>query len=434
MQEKYHFKQPPALRIDSKMESTSVKMLQLIRPSRYIETVKFKRKGWARKRVVSNPFLYGEGSFSEDNGNDRVCSTDSYEETVFESNEEISKSSEKQEVYENVLIESKQDKRQRSQSEHSYASSHSSETENVETKWQNVFEISQVKKDNVSDNLNEDDENIKVKVENSSENDGENMYENVQKDLGNKENQKLCNVSAIVDKKDAVNGQNETKNINISEEICRGHHLQDHDNPMNDNEDFYVNVRKINVRENSAENRFDKSFQGNQMHSNDKNTLLNHTSGQRGIKEELYVNFKGKVQLRSNLSDESPMFSTPKNDSLNYTSVYSETNEREDDVDKASPPGIFSYTNNSLNLTTISTESDNYVQRNIPSPDYMDNDPSMFMNLLKQDEDVLKDKEVWKQEEQEVVYEVMNKTDNEEYYVNFSQKTKHQMSFSRFQP
>lgn len=32
---------------------------QKIRPRRYIETVKFKRKNWARKEAVLNPFLFG---------------------------------------------------------------------------------------------------------------------------------------------------------------------------------------------------------------------------------------------------------------------------------------------------------------------------------------------------------------------------------------
>lgn len=32
---------------------------QKIRPRRYIETVKFKRKKWARKEAVLNPFLFG---------------------------------------------------------------------------------------------------------------------------------------------------------------------------------------------------------------------------------------------------------------------------------------------------------------------------------------------------------------------------------------
>lgn len=56
---------PPALRIDSKMESVSAKVLKLIRPSRYIDTVKFKRKAWARKIVHSNPFLYGSYTANE---------------------------------------------------------------------------------------------------------------------------------------------------------------------------------------------------------------------------------------------------------------------------------------------------------------------------------------------------------------------------------
>lgn len=75
IQEKLHFQQPPALRIDSKMESVSLKVLKLIRPSRYIETVKFKRKGWARKRVVSNPFLYRINSPTEESNGEILQST-----------------------------------------------------------------------------------------------------------------------------------------------------------------------------------------------------------------------------------------------------------------------------------------------------------------------------------------------------------------------
>ena len=68
VQEKIHFQKPPALRIDgsSKMESVSANALKLIRPSHYIETVKFNRKAWARKRVQSNPFLYGVNYSSPD--------------------------------------------------------------------------------------------------------------------------------------------------------------------------------------------------------------------------------------------------------------------------------------------------------------------------------------------------------------------------------
>lgn len=120
VQEKYHLKQPPALRMDSKMESTSAKMLKLIRPSRYIETIRFKRKAWARKRVVSNPFLYGEGSFSEDDKSTSfsLCSpnTSLSEEEVFESNEELYENVyNNTKIYENVYNNTKME-RQRNES------------------------------------------------------------------------------------------------------------------------------------------------------------------------------------------------------------------------------------------------------------------------------------------------------------------------------
>ena len=207
IQEKYHFQQPPALRIDSKIESISAKSLKLIRPSRYIETVKFKRKGWARKRVVSNPFLYGETSFSEDDKSDStsLCSPQSSvaNETVFESNEDICNSSqnEGQELCENANVKRKQDKRQRSRSAQSSGASYADESAfesafestgelsvtspqcerqsvNGEEKWQYFLEGSQVEtsEERLSDCLKGQDGSRKVEIQNGDEDHYENVH------------------------------------------------------------------------------------------------------------------------------------------------------------------------------------------------------------------------------------------------------------------
>lgn len=57
--------QQPKSRNDSKIDLTSEKILKDIRPSRPVDTTNLSRKAWARKRVVSNPFLYGDDSFKE---------------------------------------------------------------------------------------------------------------------------------------------------------------------------------------------------------------------------------------------------------------------------------------------------------------------------------------------------------------------------------
>ncbi|XP_046857357.1 unconventional myosin-IXa-like isoform X2 [Xenia sp. Carnegie-2017] len=65
--------QQPKSRNDSKIDLTSEKILKDIRPSRPVDTTNLSRKAWARKRVVSNPFLYGDDSFKE-KSDDSVCS------------------------------------------------------------------------------------------------------------------------------------------------------------------------------------------------------------------------------------------------------------------------------------------------------------------------------------------------------------------------
>ena len=175
------------------MESTSAKILKLIRPSRYIETVRFKRKGWARKRVVSNPFQYGEDSLNDDDRSESasVSSPDSYaEETVFESSEEII----------NV-----RDERHRSQSlpVNSYAEStlpgHEEDfyenvrVKNVPEKWQNIFESPQVQSSDVSDHLDGQNSSIKVNVDihSLSGNGAQVLSENVQKEKESADGEKF---------------------------------------------------------------------------------------------------------------------------------------------------------------------------------------------------------------------------------------------------
>ena len=205
IQEKYHFQQPPALRMDSKIESISAKTLKLIRPSRYIETVKFTRKRWARKRVVSNPFLYGESPFSEDDKSDSTspCSPRNRvaDESVFESNEDAcnSSQSEGQELYENVNIKRTRDQQQRSRSAHSSDASYAEESafessnelltspeggtqngsvniENMQEKWVHFFEESRVEMNEGRPcDCSKEEEGIK-KVED----DGQDLYENIQ--------------------------------------------------------------------------------------------------------------------------------------------------------------------------------------------------------------------------------------------------------------
>lgn len=94
----------------SKMASILAKILKLIRPLWYNETVKFKRKRWAHKRVVSNPFLYGQDLFNEDDRYEAISqqshNNSLVEHAVHESTEDDPHSPEKigesQVIYENV--------------------------------------------------------------------------------------------------------------------------------------------------------------------------------------------------------------------------------------------------------------------------------------------------------------------------------------------
>lgn len=93
-----------------KRASISAKILKLIRPLWYIETVKFKRKRRAHKRVVSNPFLYGQDLLNEDDQYEAIsqqsCNNSIVEYAVHESTEDDRHSPEKigesQVIYENI--------------------------------------------------------------------------------------------------------------------------------------------------------------------------------------------------------------------------------------------------------------------------------------------------------------------------------------------
>ena len=261
IQEKYHFQQPPALRMDSKIESISAKTLKMIRPNRYIETVKFSRKRWARKRVVSNPFLYGESSFSEDDKSDSTspCSPRSRvaDESVFESNEDACNSSqnEKQELYENVNIKRTRDQLQRSRSAYSSDASYAEESafessnelltspeggtqngsvniENMQEKWVHFFEESRVEKNQARpcDCSKEEEGNKKV------EDGGQDLYENIQ--IANREGKKFF----IAEELSQQGRQASEYSGKGSEEIHNGELYQNQQESIGDVEGKWQNV------------------------------------------------------------------------------------------------------------------------------------------------------------------------------------------------
>ena len=261
IQEKYHFQQPPALRMDSKIESISAKTLKMIRPNRYIETVKFSRTGWARKRVVSNPFLYGESSFSEDDKSDSTspCSPRSRvaDESVFESNEDACNSSqnEKQELYENVNIKRTRDQLQRSRSAYSSDASYAEESafessnelltspeggtqngsvniENMQEKWVHFFEESRVEKNQARpcDCSKEEEGNKKV------EDGGQDLYENIQ--IANREGKKFF----IAEELSQQGRQASEYSGKGSEEIHNGELYQNQQESIGDVEGKWQNV------------------------------------------------------------------------------------------------------------------------------------------------------------------------------------------------
>ena len=300
VQEKYHFQQPPALRMDSKMESTSAKILKLIRPSRYIETVRFKRKAWARKRVVSNPFQFGEDSFNDD---DRSESS-----SVFSPDSSYAEDDDG-ELYENGNVMNKQDERHRSQSlpVDSYTG-HSVFELTLSERRGDVYEnmeTSQVQNGDVSDHLEEKDCSKKVNedIHSSSENGVQVFYENIQRQKdaqgeiffdfkqefyentrehtqtvknewedvfasGNGQETNAYpsvsvldwsfpNPSRIKDLSPTLAKQNlkGMSDVNIPEKltIFRENHIkvttENSGSPTNNTEDMYVNTRKIEVRE-----------------------------------------------------------------------------------------------------------------------------------------------------------------------------------------
>jgi hypothetical protein len=457
VQEKYHFQEPPALRMDSKMESSSAKILKLIRPSRYIETMKFKRKAWARKRVVSNPFLYGEVSFSEDDRSESasLCSPESSfaEETGFESNEEICNSPKngEQELYENVQVHNMQGKREMPRSQSAFLPDSSLaeqsmfesgekvstlpargrqdlyENVQVETvKWQNFFKTS----GNVSDSLKEDgSRNVNVEIHSSSENGGQDLYENVhiKENVRNAEGQKFTPEKnqqrerrKVIQIQSKPNGQNKSRQVNqVDSRSGSNQSLPNQSLPNRPvtsvgpgiSPMMFKGMADVNIPEkldNTSMNHTEDLYVNSESYntpckSSARKMSLDHAES--GIREEVHVDSGGRVRLSSQVfHSRGEGESSTARKSLNRVTEQSGVKEREYEMH---------------------SESGTDIQHDFPSPDYLDNDP-VYTNLLQmeKDENVLRD-ELSKQSED--VYEVMSRVSHhemvyhsEEQYVNYS--------------
>ena len=483
VQEKYHFQQPPALRIDSKMESTSAKILQLIRPSRYIETVKFKRKAWARKRVVSNPFLYGESSLSEDDKNESVSSPDGSfaEGTVFESNEDISSGNGGQEMYENV--NNVQDKGQRHRSQSAFLPDNSYQeqpvfkstpkistfpkggdfyenvkVETVGEKWQNVFETSQVEtqSEDVFDGSKEDgNRNVSVEIHSSSENGGQDYYENViiKKDIRSTGGEKLSEATEKEEQRDDMSEQrSERKVIQVQ---SNGHEQECYENVrehFKNVEEKWQNIFEIpqkdkhnddvsDCEENRRLNEADFQSSTNPSFPNHSLTGVSHASSPTMVNQigMTDVNIPGRLDICRETEDlyvNTRKFKVRQSSEGCYSRGESSSSQ-EDEVSR-------SVRKMSLEHSEMKERKDEMsypykpafdVQHELPSPDYLDDPDSVYANFLQMQEskNMLKDDKELRQQNEDV-YEVMTRSrvnhhemfyDSEEQYVNYSSRSQY---------
>lgn len=393
IQEKCHFQEPPALRIDSKMESTSAKILKLIRPSRYIETIKFKRKKWARKRVVSNPFLYRESeSINVDDGNDNasVSSPDtSYYEgpAVFEetgnvdSTQEIcdSPDTEVSDIYENADI-------LRNKLGASYVADVSSFES---TQQERSFEILQTENAERNEDLRRSiQENDDDAVEYDLEKNG-----SLRKEVIDDDDQLYANMQH---QSEFVFETSEKQSLDSS---CFQEKYDERrgDDSENDSQNDFnsVNfVRPDNMRSPDTGNCYDGRTT---LHDYDDRKDM------RLLQEE----------YGETLAEES-----------REEAAYETQNQPTSPVLSHDSDGRFFPTIPQDSSSPCSSEL-----RNIPSPDYMDDDLSMYTNFssIQEHENLVTNEEVLNEED---VYEVMNKSsylvhDDTVEYVNSAESRKY---------